>query len=280
MSSHTKDIKIADLMEVIETLRGPDGCPWDREQTPAKMGKYLVEEAYEAFYEIERAHDGAVCEELGDLLFLVCFITKLYQEQGQFDLNDVIASVRQKMIRRHPHVFADGDADTSEKVIDRWIEIKKEENKEKGEESILDSIPTNMAPLRRAYKVSSRAAKARFDWPDLQAVMHKLDEEIAEVKQALRQDNLAEAKAEIGDVFFTLTNVARHMGDDPEKLTNDAVEKFEKRFRAMEKEIVDGGRTLRDVTEVEKEQIWCRIKRDELDLDAGSLFDFSNVFYE
>lgn len=275
-------IKIDALLEVIDTLRGPGGCPWDKEQTPAKMGKYLVEEAYEAFYEIERGNAAAVCEELGDLLFLVCFITGLYQEENLFDLNAVIGAAKEKMVRRHPHVFAGGDAKTSDQVIDRWIEIKKAENIDKGEESILDSIPTNMAPLQRAYKISSRAAKARFDWPDLKSVMAKLDEEVAEVKSALAQDDTEAAKDEVGDVFFTLANVARHLGADPEHLTNMAVEKFEKRFRAMEKRIMESGRTLREVTEDEKETIWQAVKADaEPEPEKYEIiYDFSNNFYE
>lgn len=275
-------IKIDALLKIIDTLRGPHGCPWDREQTPAKMAKYLVEEAYEAFYEIERANDVAVCEELGDLLFLICFITRLYQEAGVFDLNAVIGAAEAKMIRRHPHVFADGDAKTAAQVVDRWIEIKKAENKDKGEESILDSIPSNMAPLRRAHKISSRAAKARFDWPNLKAVMDKLDEEVAEVKSALAQDDIEAAKGEVGDVFFTLANVARHLDADPEHLTNMAVEKFEQRFRAMEKQIVDSGRTLREVTEEEKENIWQTVKADTEPKPEKYeiIYDFSNNFYE
>ena len=275
-------IKIDALLEVIDTLRGPSGCPWDREQTPAKMGKYLVEEAYEAFYEIERGHAEAVCEELGDLLFLICFITSLYREEGAFDLNAVIGMAQAKMVRRHPHVFADGDAKTSDQVIDRWIEIKKAENKDKGEESILDSIPSNMAPLQRAHKISSRAAKARFDWPDLKSVMAKLDEEVAEVKSALAQDDTEAAQGEVGDVFFTLANVARHLGADPEHLTNMAVEKFEKRFRAMEKRILESGRTLREVTEAEKETIWQSVKaggKPEPE-NYEIIYDFGNSFYE
>lgn len=274
-------IKIDALLKVIDTLRGPDGCPWDREQTPAKMAKYLVEEAYEAFYEIERGHDAAVCEELGDLLFLICFVTRLYQEAGVFDLNAVIGAAEAKMIRRHPHVFADGDAKTSAQVIDRWIEIKKAENRDKGEESILDSIPSNMAPLGRAHKISSRAAKARFDWPDLKAVMDKLDEEVAEVKSALAQNDTEAAKNEVGDVFFTLANVARHLDADPEHLTNMAVEKFEQRFRAMEKLIMDSGRTLREVTEEEKETIWQTVKSDTEPKPEKYeiIYDFNN-FYE
>lgn len=275
------NIKIDALLEVIDTLRGPDGCPWDREQTPQKMGKYLVEEAYEAFYEIERGNAAAVCEELGDLLFLVCFITRLYQEDGAFDLNAVIGAAREKMVRRHPHVFADGDAKTSDEVIDRWIEIKKAENKDKGEDSILDSIPTNMAPLQRAHKISSRAAKARFDWPDLKSVMAKLDEEVAEVKAALAQNDEEAAKGEVGDVFFTLANVSRHLGADPEHLTNMAVEKFERRFRAMEKRIMESGRTLREVTEEEKETIWQSVKAEKTPEPENYeiIYDFSN-FYE
>ena len=276
-------LDITALMDVIDVLRGPDGCPWDKEQTPEKMGKYLVEEAYEAFYEIERGKPLAVCEELGDLLFLICFVTRLYQEQGLFDLGDVVAMARDKMVRRHPHVFAGGDAKTSDQVIDRWIEIKKAENKAKGEESILDSIPTNMAPLKRAYKVSARAAKARFDWPDLKAVLDKLDEEIGEVKAALAQNDMEAAKNEVGDVFFTLANVARHMGEDPERLTNLAVEKFEKRFRAMEKRIAASGRGLREVAEAEKETIWRAVKAEQKPETSGKcelIFDFSNNFYE
>ena len=274
--------KINALLKVIDMLRGPNGCPWDREQIPAKMGKYLVEEAYEAFYEIERGNTGAVCEELGDLLFLICFVADLYHEEGQFDLNDVIDVACDKMIRRHPHVFADGDAKTSEQVIDRWIEIKKAENKDKGEESILDSIPTNMAPLQRAHKVSSRAAKARFDWPDLKSVMTKLDEEIAELKSALSQNDEEAAKDEVGDVFFTLANVARHLNADPEHLTNMAVDKFERRFKAMEKYILASGRTLREVAEDEKEKIWQTVKAGKIPKSEKYeiVFDFSNNFYE
>lgn len=275
-------INIEALLNVIDILRGPNGCPWDREQTPAKMGKYLVEEAYEAFYEIEKAKPAAVCEELGDLLFLICFITRLYQDEGCFDLNDVIGMAKDKMVRRHPHVFADGDAKTSDQVVERWIEIKKAENKDKGEESILDSIPTNMAPLQRAHKVSSRAAKARFDWPDLKAVMDKLDEEVAEVKEALDNDDRDAAKDEIGDVFFTLANVARHLGADPEQLTNGAVEKFERRFREMEKRITASGRTLREVDEDEKEKIWRDVKAGKKSANEKCqiFFDFTGNFYE
>lgn len=275
-------IKIEALLDIIATLRGPNGCPWDKEQTPAKMGRYLVEEAYEAFYEIERDNPRAVCEELGDLLFLVCFVTQLYKDAGCFDLNDVIEMARDKMVRRHPHVFGDGDAKTSEQVVDRWIEIKKAENKAKGEESILDSIPTNMAPLQRAHKISSRAAKARFDWPDLNAVMAKLDEEVAEVKDALAKNDTNAAKGEIGDVFFTLANVARHLGADPEQLTCLAVEKFERRFREMERRIVTSGRTLREVNEDEKEKIWRTIKAEKTSANQKFeiVFDFTGNFYE
>jgi MazG family protein len=249
-----------DLIRVIESLRGPAGCPWDREQTPRSMVRYLLEEAYELADAIESEAPEPVREELGDVLFHVLFLARVYAEQGHFDLEAVCRLITIKMKRRHPHVFGSAQVADSAEVVRNWQQIKQTEKTSDTRASVLDSVPASLPGLMRAYTVSERAAAAKFDWGGLPGVLEKLEEELDEFKAASGSNNRDLAAMEFGDILFTLANVARFSGIHPETAILAAVKKFEQRFRAMEKIISDSGRDLESVSQEEKDRIWERIK--------------------
>lgn len=225
------------LVEIIQTLRGENGCPWDRKQTPGTMWKCLVEEAYELLEAIEKDDAGDVCDEIGDVLFQLVFIAELYREKGAFDIFDAIQASAQKMIRRHPHVYADLILDSEEALLKRWEKIKGEEKRKAGklpQTSVLDSVPSGMTSLLRSYKVSERVARSGFDWDSMEGVIKKVEEEWKEFTQALEKGDTAEIAMEFGDILFTLSNVARFAGVHPETSLAMATDKFERRFRLME----------------------------------------------
>lgn len=240
----TAHVRLERLIQLIESLRGENGCPWDRRQTPQSMAPYAIEETYEMVEAIHADDAAAVCEELGDALFHLIFIVQCYAEQGRFTLEEVIEGITAKMIRRHPHVFGSSQADTPEKVRQQWHEIKQGEKRGQGQTSILDSIPSGLPALMRAYRISERAARSGFDWDDLQGVMEKAEEEWGEFKTELTRPNRAPDAAEadpdgrraleLGDVFFTLINVARLARLHPETVLSRSTQKFERRFRRME----------------------------------------------
>lgn len=250
------------LRRVIARLRGPGGCPWDREQTPASIVRFLLEEAYELADAIAADHGGHVCEELGDVLFQVLFIAHVYAEEGEFDLDAVCRMITAKMERRHPHVFGSARVADSAEVIRNWQQIKQKE-KSTAPASVLDTVPAGLPALLRAYAVSERAAHANFDWPDVPGVVVQLDEEVAEFKAAVARQDADQMNRELGDILFTLVNVARLSGAHPETALSAAVHKFERRFRRMEKIISDEGRELESVSQSEKDAIWDGIKSDE-----------------
>jgi MazG family protein len=249
-----------DLIQVIERLRGPSGCPWDREQTPRSMVRYLLEEAYELADAIESDAAEPACEELGDVLFHVLFLVRLFAERGQFDLDAVCRGIVEKMKRRHPHVFGSARVADSADVVRNWQQIKKEEKNNGTQASVLDSVPASLPGLLRAHAVSQKAAAALFDWTELSGVLAKLDEELAEFKRAVGRE---EAAGEFGDILFTLVNVARFSGVHPETALTGAVRKFERRFRAMEQIIAGSGRALEEVPQSEKDRIWEEVKSKE-----------------
>jgi len=254
------------LIGVIETLRGKDGCPWDKKQTPESMALYLKEELYELLEAIESGSSDDVCEELGDVLFQILFIARIFQETGRFDIQEVARVTCEKMITRHPHVFGGDKVDSVEQVKQRWHEIKKTEKNHSENESVLDSVPSRQPPLMRAYRISERAARSGFDWDDIGQVLIKSEEEWAEFKSELEESGPAgpdknRAGMELGDVLFTLTNVARFAGIHPETALIDSINKFEKRFRYMEKKILAGGKCLELVSSEEKERLWEEAKK-------------------
>ncbi len=251
------------LSDVIWALRDENGCPWDKKQTPASMCLYLIEEAHELLEAIESGDNGHIAEELGDVLFLIVFIAQMFEEKGIFNLNDAAKEAGKKLIRRHPHVFGTGHLDTDDQVKKQWNEIKKKENNNKPV-SVLDSVPAKLPALMRAYRISERAAGTGFDWDDIHGVMDKVEEEWNEFKNEIasaENDKREKASLEMGDILFTLVNVARFAKIHPETALAASTAKFEKRFGYMEKRAKEMGIDIDSVPSHEKENLWEEAKK-------------------
>lgn len=262
------------MIRLIEKLTGENGCPWDRKQTPRTLAVYLIEEMYELVDAIQSGRPDDVCEELGDVLFQILFVAHLYGKDGHFDLKEAARRNTEKMIRRHPHVFGQETAETSEDVRKRWHSIKKEEKNHSGSaKGLLDSIPSGLPALLRAYRISERAARAGFDWKTISDVMEKVEEEWSEFKfevdavsrSGCEQGPEAKEKLslEFGDVLFTLVNVARFAKLHPETSLSDSTRKFEKRFKHMEKALSREGRQIDAVSYAELNALWEKAKQAE-----------------
>ena len=244
-----------DLVEIMARLRR--SCPWDREQTHRTLVPYLIEETYEVVEAIEGEDESALCEELGDLLLQIVFHAQLGSETGKFTVADVIDALSNKMIRRHPHVFGDAvieDVDTQWK---NWEKLKAEESTGRKRRSRLDGIPKHLGALQRGQRMQEKAARVGFDWPAARGILDKLHEEQGELEQAQRQkQDDPHVREELGDVFFTLVNLARAMGIDAEAAMREANEKFYKRFAFMEQHAAKDGKSLSDMTLDELEELW------------------------
>ena len=263
---------IKDLTALIETLRGFDGCPWDRKQTPRSIVLYLIEEVFELAEAIESGNSDAVLEELGDVLFQVLFITVLFNEKACFNLNEVIRTNIRKMIRRHPHVFGGSSAQTVDAIKKQWYAIKRAEKGLKPDTSVLDSVPDGLPALMRASRISERAVDAGFDWDDIKGVMQKVEEEWLEFQSELGDgeqtpDSSERALIEFGDLMFTLVNVARFARIHPETALRAATQKFEKRFKKMEKTLLQKERSLDSLSRDEIDRLWEDAKK-RVDKDA------------
>ena len=258
--------RLEDILALIRRLRAPEGCPWDRKQTPSSLVNYLLEEAHELAAAIASGNTEAVCEELGDVIFQVLFMVEMYQETGAFDLSAVAARNIEKMVRRHPHVFGERRDMSTEEIRANWHAIKQQEKAaaDAADRSLLDSVPKNLPALMRAYRISERAARAGFDWSALDGVMAKVEEEWREFKQARQPGtdaNAPQAAAmEFGDILFTLTNVARFARFHPESALAASVDKFERRFRLMESDFARQGRDIASADRDELEAAWERAK--------------------
>lgn len=247
---------LARLVELVARLRAPDGCPWDREQTPESAAAYLLEEAYEAVEAIESGSPAEAMGELGDLLFQVVFQAQLLAEAGQGSLGEIIDQVHAKMTRRHPHVFGEARAKDAGEVRERWSEIKKQERGDKAE-GLLDSVPVGAPSLLRAQRLGSRAAKVGFDWDDAAGVEEKIAEEAAELAAARSE---AERMDELGDVLFAWAQWARHQGLGAEAALRAANRRFTARFQAMEAAATAQGRSLEQMSHAEREELWQAAK--------------------
>ncbi len=270
MNHQDREFKHIDgLIRLIQTLRGDDGCPWDKKQTPETMALYLIEEVYELADAIEAGDPAAIREELGDVLFQILFIAHLFQEKSQFDIEDAAAVSLDKMVRRHPHVFGEDHVDGAEDVRRRWHQIKLEEKAEKGDRgngSLLDSVPTGLPALLRAHRISERAARTGFDWDDLAGVMHQAELEWAELKEALGKNGGGDIdreaiSLEFGDVLFTLVNVARFAKVHPEAALSGSTRKFQKRFQYMEAAAEKRGRSIEGAGREEMDKMWADAKQ-------------------
>ena len=247
---------------IMARLRGPGGCPWDREQTFDTIKRYTLEETYEVFDAIERRAWPDLKDELGDLLLQVLFYAQMAGEAGYFDLRDVAENLNAKLIRRHPHVFGDVEAADSGAVLRNWEQIKLEEKKAKpASASMLDDVPRSMPATLEASKLGSKAAKIGFDWPDASGLFEKLDEEIAELRNEVRQGTAESIEDEFGDLLFTAMNLARHLKIDAESALRRSNAKFRRRFAAMEVAARPSG--LESKAPVELEELWAQAKAVE-----------------
>jgi tetrapyrrole methylase family protein/MazG family protein len=250
------------FVEVIARLRRPDGCPWDRAQTHKSIAKNMVEEAYEAVHAIETDDVAGLREELGDVLLQVVLQSQIAADEGEFAIPDVIAEITDKIVRRHPHVFGEAaGADTPAEVHKRWDEIKRAEKAEQGK-GLLDEVPHALPALMLAQTISRKAVAAGFEWESLDGVWAKVHEELDELKAA--EPGSPEAADEIGDVLFTIVNLARKQGIDAETALRGTCEKFRGRWAAMEADAREAGRDIADMTLDEQEGLWQKAKEREI----------------
>jgi nucleoside triphosphate diphosphatase len=252
-----------ELLDIMARLRDPErGCPWDLAQTFETIAPYTLEEAFEVADAIERGDMDSLRDELGDLLFQVVFHARMAEELGQFNFAAVAAGLSEKMRRRHPHVFGDAEVRDADDQTVAWEAQKARERAEREQRGALDGVPRNLPALARAQKLGRRAARAGFDWPDAAAVLQKVDEESAELAQALaRRDQAPEAvEEELGDLLFTLTNLARHLEVDAERALRRASLKFEQRFQAVEARLAARGLRPEDATPAMLDQLWNEVK--------------------
>ena len=258
------------LVDIMRALRAPDGCPWDREQTLASLRPFLLEETYEALEAIESGTPSQLCEELGDVLFEVVFMSRIGEEAGDFTIADTIDAISDKLVRRHPHVFArQGDESplTSSQVIEKWETLKARERAEAGlapkAKTTLSGVPKTLPSLLRAYEISARAAAVGFDWARAADVLDKIDEEVSELRREVESGatgHLSRAEDEMGDLLFAIANLSRKLGIEPEAALRRANEKFTRRFEAVERAFATKGRAIADATLDEMETEWQRVK--------------------
>lgn len=254
--------RLESLLQILRDLRGPDGCPWDKEQTHQSLTPYALEETAELIEALESGDDQRTKDELGDVLFQVVLHCQLAQERGAFGFEDVMENLSAKMIRRHPHVFAGTQAKDSGEVIRNWDSIKKAERPTPASPGTLD-VPIHLPALQRAAKIGHRTRKLKFDWPDAESVMGKVREELREFDEALEGDRDDEIRHELGDVFFSLAQLSRHLGYDPEQILRTANRRFETRFEAMMALCRAQGLTWENLDDDAKETLWSQIKAQE-----------------
>jgi MazG family protein len=254
--------KFQRLVEIMAKLRGPQGCPWDRKQDFDSIKPYLLEETYEVLDAVDARDWKSLAEELGDLLLEAVFFTQMAEEDQRFSIEDSLDAINEKLVRRHPHIFGDGTARTAEEVKQRWDEIKAIERKENNKpEELLASVPRALPSLVEAAQISSRAAGAGFDWPNLDQVLDKFDEERKEFAEALAGGRPEEIEHEIGDLLFTIVNVARFRNVDPEQALRGTNRRFRERFGHVERRLKEQGKPLAEASLDEMEALWQEAKR-------------------
>ena len=249
-----------DLVRLMERLRAPGGCPWDREQTFASLRRFVIEEAYEVVDAIDRGDRRELADELGDHLLQVVFLSQLGAEEGSFTIDDTIAAIHDKLVRRHPHVFGNVEATSADAVLRNWEQMKKEEKQAEGK-VFFSGIPAGLPALMKAQRVSEKASRIGFDWSSVDGVIEKIREELGEVEEAIADRSGVEE--ELGDILFAVVNLARKLGFDAENTLQDANRKFIGRFEFIEKASVEAGRELESYAADELEKLWKEAKRRE-----------------
>ena len=268
------DKKYADIGKLeglVARLRGTNGCPWDKEQTRETLKPMLIEEAYEVLDALDSKDPAELKDELGDLLFQVVFHAQISREKNEFDLADVIDRSHDKMVRRHPHIFANADFKTAGDVLKNWEDIKAAEkgvpsaSQPDAERSLLDGIPSKLPAMHRAYQMTAKASRVGFDWSQLDDILLKLKEETSELLEAHAQKDTQKVADEIGDLLFVAVNIARFLGIDPETALSRSNRKFDRRFRHIESAIKRQGRELKDASLAEMDVLWEEAKNHETD---------------
>jgi MazG family protein len=259
------------LLGIMARLRGPDGCPWDREQTLQSLRPYVLEETYEVLEAMESGDAREHCEELGDLLLQIVFQAQLSSEAGQFDFADVAKAIADKLVSRHPHVFGDAKAHDSEAVLKQWVALKREEKKRKnkgGGESVLEGVPREMPALARADRLTEKASRIGFDWPDAGGAREKVAEELGELDEAIAAGDRDAMEHELGDLLFAAANLGRKLGVPPEEALRGAVARFISRFAHVERELGRQGVPHGEATLAQMDALWDEAK--ELERQAKS----------
>jgi tetrapyrrole methylase family protein / MazG family protein len=249
-----------ELVQLMRRLRAPGGCPWDREQTMEDLRAYVVEEAYEVTGAINDGDMAGLREELGDFLLQAVFLAEIAEEQGEFDVYDSIGAIHDKLVARHPHVFADVIAETPAEVLANWEKLKSAERKEKGE-GLMSGVPPSLPALLKAMRLTEKAANVGFDWEKTEDVFEKIDEEIEELKVAIRSDDRAEIEHEVGDLLFTVCNIARRLDIQPEEALQATNRRFTKRFEHIERRLREDGKAFGEVTLGEMDALWDEAKK-------------------
>jgi len=254
------------LVSIMDRLRDPGGCPWDREQTLHTLAPYFLEEAYEVVDAISEGNPDKLREELGDLLIQIVFVARIAKEKGWFEVDDVCQAISHKMVRRHPHVFGDREVSGAAEVLQNWEDIKRDERAANGESSVLDGVPKSLPALLKAYRMTEKAAAVGFDWRRPADVMVKMHEEMAELEAELETGEGAaneRVRAEMGDVLFVMANLARHLGVEPETALQRTNATFMRRFRAMEERALASDRSFRQMNLAEQDALWEEVKGAE-----------------
>lgn len=268
-AKYRENYTLDDLMRLVAVLRAPDGCPWDREQTHLSIRANFIEETYEALEAIDTGNLTLLREELGDVLLQICLHVEMEREQGNLTMDSVITDLCRKLIIRHPHVFGDLSADNAEQALSSWETAKRETKGYTTHTESLRSIPASFPALMRAQKIQSRAKKAGFDWPDVTGALDKLEEEIAELREAITKGQQAQMDEELGDLLFSAVNAARLLGFEAELALSGTCEKFVRRFAAMEQLSISRGSSLGALTLEQMDKLWDQVKLEET--QAGRL---------
>ncbi|MCF7805696.1 MAG: nucleoside triphosphate pyrophosphohydrolase [Candidatus Marinimicrobia bacterium] len=255
--------KFRALVEILKILRSPDGCPWDRKQTHKSLVPHLLEEAHEVVEMIDHQDSKGLKGELGDLIMHVVFQSQIAEEDDEFSIDDVIESINQKLIRRHPHVFSDSDVEDEDEVIKNWEQIKMEE----GRESVIDGVPKSLSALIRANRLQQKASQVGFDWDSAEPVWDKVDEEIAELREVVESGATEEIEEEFGDLLFSLVNLSRFLKVNPEDALRHTINKFIRRFQAIEKRVNDENLDMDGMTLEELDAHWDAVKSEESQRD-------------
>lgn len=249
------------LVDVVAKLRAPEGCPWDREQDHKSLRKYLIEESYEVIDAIDHGGPAKLEEELGDVLLQVLLHSQIASENEEYDIADVCKKIRKKLIRRHPHVFAEVEVSGVDDVLHNWEAIKSKEPGREEITSVIGGVPKSLPALMRALEISKRAARTGFEWTNIEGVLDKLEEETNELKEALSNAEPDEIKHEIGDMLFTVVNIARWRKIDPEEALREMLDRFQTRFSAIEAHAKETGRSVEELTIEEMEAVWSKAKK-------------------